>query len=87
MISKLTDGKEKSLCIFVDLGKVFDHAQLLSSLEIMAFKGIPYELIRSYLSYRKQSVTTGNDEQMTLELGVPQRIVVRPSEEALRALS
>lgn len=46
-----------------------DHTQLLSSLENIGLRGIPYDLMRSYSS---------NGERMTLELGVPQGTVSGP---------
>ena len=58
-ILKALEKKEKACCIFLDFSKSFDtenHEILLTKLEYFGVKGIAYELMKSYLSERLQSV-------------------------------
>lgn len=52
-----------AISIFGDLWKSFDtvsHTNLVESLEITGFRGIAYELLKSYLNNREQCVKIGN---------------------------
>ena len=57
------NSKEFSLCIFVDLAKAFDtidHNILFGKLERYGIRGLPLNLIRSYINDRKYKVKIGN---------------------------
>ena len=65
------------MSIFVDLKKAFDtvsHPILIGKLERYGVRGTPLNLIRSFLSNRKQFVKIGNSSSRTISnrLGVPQ---------------
>lgn len=82
-IYKHMNISKPTLCIFVDLAKAFDtvsHIQLLEMLEAIGFRGIPYNLMQSYLSNRQQCVNIGStlSNKKTIEYGVPQGTVLGP---------
>ena len=71
------------LGIFIDLSKAFDtldHSILLSKLENYGIRGIPFSLLKSYLSGRKQYVSFNNTSSNTLDVkyGVPQGSILGP---------
>ena len=57
-----------------------DHSILLGKLEHLGIRGLPLELIRSYLSDRKQYVVFGESEspQRDISVGVPQGSILGP---------
>ena len=69
--------------MFLDFSKAFDtvkHNILLDKLENYGIRGKALELLRSYLSNRKQSVFNGDiySEQLNVMDGVPQGSVLGP---------
>ena len=69
--------------IFIDLSKAFDtinHSTLLTKLERYGIRGIPYDLIKSYLSDRYQAVNIDGtlSEREAVQCGVPQGSVLGP---------
>ena len=77
------DKSKPSLCIFVDLSKAFDtvdHDDLLKRLYSYGIRGVAYELIKSYLSNRKQLVAINNVKSNFKQItcGVPQGTVLGP---------
>ena len=69
--------------IFIDLSKAFDtinHATLMTKLERYGIRGIPYDLIKSYLSDRYQVVNIDGtlSEREAVQYGVPQGSVLGP---------
>lgn len=75
---------EGSTCVsglFVDLKKAFDtvdHEMLLNSCEMAGIRGLPLELMRSYLSNRMQAVCINGvmSSFQTVTIGVPQGAVL-----------
>ena len=77
------DKGELALGIYLDLKKAFDtvnHSILLAKLEHYGFRGHVNQLIRSYLSNRKQYtiVDGSNSDTMLINTGVPQGSVLGP---------
>ena len=71
------------LGVFIDLSKAFDtidHSKLLSKLHNYGIRGNALELIKSYLSDRKQYVKVLDEESSELDViyGVPQGSVLGP---------
>lgn len=69
--------------IFVDFSKAFDlidHRILLTKLERYGLRGIPLQLLESYLLDRKQSVVISNaySSYATCSCGVPQGSILGP---------
>lgn len=84
-IYKKLDEKNISVvsALFIDLQKAFDtisHEILLDKLFSYGIRGVAHELIKSYLSNRKQKVKLGNEESdlMNVTAGVPQGSVLGP---------
>lgn len=83
---KLVDNIEKQLYtlgIFLDFSKAFDsikHEILYVKLPYYGIRGLALELIRSYLSYRKQYVLLHNMSSDTeyIKFGVPQGSILGP---------
>ena len=76
--------QNKSTCaIFLDLAKAFDtvdHKILLSKLEKSGIRGVALEMMKSYLSNRKQFVQLGTSSSLykVMSIGVPQGSVLGP---------
>ena len=82
-IRQAWDRDEHCLGVFIDLRKAFDtvdHSILVGKLEHLGIRGIPLELIKSYLCNRKQYVAYGNSEspQRDISVGVPQGSILGP---------
>jgi len=59
-VTAAIDKGEFRMGIFIDLSKSFDtldHAILLKKLELYGIRGLPNDLLKSYLTNRKQYVT------------------------------
>lgn len=72
-----------TLGIFLDLRKAFDsvdHNILVTKLDRYGIRGITLELIKSYLSFRRQFVKTDSaySQQLDVKLGVPQGSILGP---------
>jgi hypothetical protein len=83
LIQNALDNKHKSLGIFLDLTKAFDtvnHKILINKLEHYGVRGNMLQLLKSYLSDRKQRVWINNQHssERTIEVGVPQGSVLGP---------
>ena len=77
------DRRETSCCVFLDLKKAFDtldHEIMLAKLESFGFRGRVFELLKSYLSDRKQylHVDGFNSSCESVKCGVPQGSVLGP---------
>lgn len=82
-IIQALDQKQHTLGLFVDFSKAFDcvnHQLLLLKLERYGIRGLPLNLMHSYLSNRKQVVKIGESISSTrsVESGVPQGSVLGP---------
>lgn len=83
MIYRAVDQSRPSLCVFLDLAKAFDtvsHPQLLKNLEQIGFRGVVFQLFKSYLENRRQHVKINQilSEPKIIEYGVPQGTVLGP---------
>lgn len=81
----LTEFESKKIVIglFVDFSKAFDlvnHEVLLGKLDIYGIRGCGLNLLRSYLSHRRQVVQINNSRSQVLPLhcGVPQGSILGP---------
>lgn len=77
------DKKTPTLCVFIDLAKAFDtvcHRKLLEKLECYGIRGNTFNLIKSYLSDRKQHVNIDDtiSSFRQVKYGVPQGTVLGP---------
>lgn len=77
------EEKKLTLGIFVGFSKAFDrnnHTTLFMKLEHYSFCGLPLELLKSYLSKRKQCVSTGDDlsDLLNIHAGAPQGSILGP---------
>ena len=83
MINKKIDSKKIVSGLFIDLSKAFDtviHSLLLRKLEYAGVRGVAFDLLKSYLSNRKQyTVCNGESSSMIdVTVGVPQGGVLSP---------
>ena len=86
MVERIREAWEKGehcLGLFIDFRKAFDtvdHSILLSKLEHMGIRGVPLELLKSYLSNRNQYVVFGGSESVhqKVTVGVPQGSILGP---------
>ena len=77
------DRKETSCCVFLDLKKAFDtldHEIMRAKLESSGLRGRVFELLKSYLSDRKQNLHVDglNSLCQSVKCGVPQGSVLGP---------
>ena len=82
-IRKAWENDEYCLGVFIDFRKAFDtvdHSILIGKMEHLGIRGLPLELIKSYLSYRKQYVAFGSSESLprNISVGVPQGSILGP---------
>lgn len=82
-ISRALDRKEMAVAVFIDLRKAFDVVSLdilLDKLQKMGFRGVIFNLIKSYLCNREQYVSYNNFSSGLLSnsCGVPQGSVLGP---------
>lgn len=78
------DSHKKCLTIFLDLKKAFDTVSvqtLVQTMERMGIRGVPLQLLKSYLSERKQKVKIGDyiSGLRDITYGVPQGSVLGPT--------
>jgi len=83
LINKSFNQSAPCLAVFLDLAKAFDtvnHQILLNKLDIYGVRGVPWKLLESYLSNRRQSVRVGNHKSPyeLVTCGVPQGTVLGP---------
>ena len=76
-VQKDLDNKKKSMAVYIDLKKAFDtvnHKILLRKLENYGIRGHALEWFKSYLSERRQYISSGKAETelSDIEFGVPQ---------------
>lgn len=72
-----------TLAVFIDYSKAFDclnHITLLSKLYKYGVRGVPFELLKSYLDNRQQSVTIDGQRSpfSNIVCGVPQGSILGP---------
>ena len=82
-ILKEIESKNHVIGVFIDLSKAFDtidHKKLLAKLECYGIRGIPLDLLRSYLSNRAQFTDFQGtfSDRCYVEYGVPQGSVLGP---------
>lgn len=78
------DKGNKALGIFLDLAKAFDTvpaSTLLAKLEILGIRGVPLQLLGSYLSDRKQCLRIGDSlsQETGVNYGIPQGSIIGPT--------
>ena len=83
MIYNALDGQRFVGALFLDLQKAFDcidHELLLDKLYCYGIRGVPFNLLKSYLTNRKQYVTINgiSGNVLDIECGVPQGSVLGP---------
>lgn len=77
------DKNKKTLAIFLDLAKAFDtvsHQNLLDKLQSYGIRGLPFKLLQSFITGRKQCVKINNitSPSAIISTGVPQGTVLGP---------
>lgn len=80
---KSIDSSNPSIAAFLDLTKAFDtinHSILLAKLETYGFRGKSFDLIKSYLTGRTQSVKIDSitSNSLVVQCGVPQGTILGP---------
>lgn len=85
-IAESMDKKQKCIGVFLDLAKAFDTVSipiLLSKLNHIGVRGLPWAWFKSYLSDRRQYVKISEDvtksECSAINFGVPQGSVLGPT--------
>lgn len=83
IILKAFEEKEFIAGVYVDFSKAFDrlnHVTLLKKLELYGIRGIPLQLLRTYLYFRKQAVVIGDSLSSfkSVNAGVPQGSILGP---------
>ncbi len=86
LVDKITvemDNMNSPINIFLDLSKAFDmlnHEILISKLEYYGLHGLSIELVKSYLSNRKQyvEIEESDSDMLSLTIGVPQGSILGP---------
>lgn len=83
-VAEKLDNKFKCLTIFLDLAKAFDTVsvpRLVQKLENLGIRGIPLQLLSSYLSNRKQCLKVGDliGDELPVNYGVPQGSILGPT--------
>ena len=82
-VSSAIDENKFSMGIFIDLSKAFDtidHSILEKKLEFYGIRGLPLNLLKSYLSNRKQYVAYNgvSSNLSNISCGVPQGSILGP---------
>ena len=82
LVNNLDEGLN-SCAIFLDLAKAFDsvdHSILLKKLKHYGIRGLPLQLLQSYLSDRNQFVKLNNANSSLINIlfGVPQGSILGP---------
>ena len=82
-ITSAMDDNDVPISIFLDLSKAFDtidHAILLTKLQHYGVEGIPLQLLKTYLTNRKQYVKFHdvNSNVLPINTGVPQGSILGP---------
>lgn len=82
-VNNCFDQNKKCVAVFLDLAKAFDtvsHTILLDRVEELGLRGLTLQIIKNYLSERKQFVNVDGcmSEALITETGVPQGTVLGP---------
>lgn len=77
------EKNKKQIAIFIDLAKAFDtvcHKRLIEKLNNYGIRGVPNQLINSYLEARKQCVKIDKEKSnfKTITCGIPQGTILGP---------
>ena len=75
------DHNETPINIYLDLSKAFDtldHEILMAKLQYYGIHGTPLELVKSYLTNRKQYVEDTKSKMLDISTGVPQCSILGP---------
>lgn len=83
IILKAFENKNTCVGVFIDFSKAFDrinHQTLLEKLELYGIRGLPLQLLNSYLEHRNQCVTIENyvSSFQKITTGVPQGSILGP---------
>ena len=82
-LTEKIDSSKNSIAVFLDLAKAFEtvnHKILLEKLHHYGIRGLPFELMRSYLTGRKQCVKCGEifSDYLNVVCGIPQGSTLGP---------